>query len=246
MEQNFSAGPENPGSLTESLRTKGKRPATVFLLFFLLVIWPLSSYFLMRGQGPKLSTLEGEEINLVTQIYLPTIFIQLLVFSLIILFLRWGKDRTSSIGLRDFSFVNLFLGIAFWLGISFLLLLVANLLQVYKFFTPPEVSHLLPRTLTQRSIWVIMALSASISEESAFRGFVLTRLNFYVRNWWLTILIASLSFSLGHLYQGPAGMVFAGVYGVFFSLIFLWRKSLTPCITAHFLQDITPLFAPIA
>lgn len=245
MEQNLSAKPENSGSLIESLRTKGKNSATVFLLFFLLVIWPLSSYFLMRGRGPELSALGEKEINLVTQIYLPTIFIQLLVFSLIILFLRWGKDKTSSIGLRDFSFINLLLGIAFWLGISFILLFVANLLQVYKFLTPPEVSHLLPRTLTQRSIWVIMALSASISEESAFRGFVLTRLNFYVRNWWLTITIATLSFSLGHLYQGFAGMIFAGLYGLFFSIIFLWRKSLFPCITAHFLQDITPLFAPI-
>ncbi len=246
MEQNLSAEPENPGSPIEDTRAKGKNPLTLFLLFFLLVIWPLSSYFLMRGQGPRLSTLGGEEINLVTQIYLPTIFIQLLVFSLIILFLRWVKDKTSSIGLRDFSFLNLFLGMAFWLGISFFLLLAANLLQVDKFFTPPQVSHLLPRTLTQRGIWAVMALSASISEESAFRGFVLTRLNFYVRNWWLTITLATLSFSLGHLYQGPAGMVFAGVYGFFFSLIFLWRKSLTPCITAHFLQDITPLFAPIA
>lgn len=246
MEQNLSAGPENSGSLNEGIKTKDKNPATVFLLLFLLIIWPLSSYFLMRGQGPKLSALGGEEINLVTQIYLPTIFIQLLIFSLIILFLRWGKDKTSSIGLRDLNFVNLFLGIAFWLGISFFLLLAANLLQVYKFINPPEVSHLLPRTLAQRSIWAVMALSASISEESAFRGYVLTRLNFYVRNWWFTIALAALSFSLGHLYQGPAGMVFAGVYGIFFSLIFLWRKSLVPCITAHFMQDITPLFALIA
>lgn len=117
MEQYIPTGTENRNILSEG--SKSKNLGTKFLLFFLLVIWPLSSYVLMRGKGTELSALGGKEINLATQIYLPTIFIQLLVFSLIILTLRWGKDKISSIGLREFSFVNLFLGIAFWLGISF-------------------------------------------------------------------------------------------------------------------------------
>jgi len=229
--------------------TKRKNLATNFLLFFLLIIWPLSSYLLMsefgsggKGQGPGLYS---EKLDLATQIYLPTILIQLLVFLLIFLVLRREKESLSSIGLKGFGFKNLLIGAVFWLGMSFFLLGLALFLQFHKLFNPPEVMHLLPRTQTQKTLWIIMALSASLSEESAFRGFVLTRLNFYLRNWWLTILIASLSFSLGHLYQGPAGMIFAGIYGVSFSLLFLWRKSLLPCITAHFLQNITPLFAPL-
>ena len=222
--------------------------ASNFLLFFLLVIWPLSSYFLMSdfgsGGGAQSTEFYLENANLVTQIYLPTVFIQLLVFLLIFLVLRLCKEGFSSIGLGGFNFKNLFTGIIFWVGISFFFLLMVNTLQIYKFFTPPQISHLLPKTQIQKIIWVIMALSASVSEESAFRGFVLTRLNSHIGNWWLTILIASLFFSLGHLYQGFSGMIFAGLYGASFSVLFLWRKSLFPCITAHFIQDIIPLFAP--
>jgi len=243
MDQNSSAESESHNSLSETSKAVRKTLATNLLLLFLLIIWPLSSYLLMKEQRQEFYS---KGINIATQIYLPTIFIQLFVFLLIFLVLRLGKEKLSSIGFKEFSFKSLFVGAIFWIGISSFLIGLSLFLQSYKFFTPPEVMHLLPRNQTQKILWVIMALSASFSEESAFRGFVLTRLNFYLRNWWLTILIASLSFSLGHLYQGPAGMIFAGLYGMFFSLLFLWRKSLLPCITAHFLQDLTPLLVPLS
>ncbi len=219
---------------------------SILLLFFLLIIWPLSSYLLMKEQQPQLSGTGFEGVNLSTQIYLPTILIQLLVFLLITLVLRLEKESFSSIGLKGFDLRNLLIGIFFWFGMSLLLLMISYLLKSYNLSTSPDVIKLLPRTAPQRLLWVIMALSASLAEESAFRGFVLTRLNFFLKNWWLTILIASISFSSGHLYQGTAGAFYAGIYGIFFSLLFLWRKSLAPCMTAHFLQDMTPLFAPLS
>jgi membrane protease YdiL (CAAX protease family) len=227
--------------------TRHGRAGTIFLLFFLLVIWPLSSYLLMSesGRGIELFAASKEELKITTQIYIPTIIIQLLVFLLIFLIVLREKQNLSSIGLRGFNFSNLIIGGIFWLLISSFFIALNLILQFNKLVTPPEVSYLLPRTQTQKILWVIMASSASLSEESAFRGFILTRLNFYLKSWWLTILITSLSFSLGHLYQGSVGMVFAGIYGVTFSLLFLWRKSLAPCIIAHFLQDITPLFASL-
>jgi membrane protease YdiL (CAAX protease family) len=250
MEQIPSSGQEkdyNLNEISKSEENRHSRIGTIFLLFFLLVIWPLSSYLLMSesGQGSGLSAAGKDELKVATQIYIPTILIQLLVFLLIFLIILREKDNLSSIGLKGFNFNNLLIGIIFWVVISSFLLALSLFLQFNKLFTPPEVTYLLPQTRIQKILWVIMASSASLSEESAFRGFVLTRLNFYLKNWWFTILIASLSFSLGHLYQGVIGMIFAGIYGVAFSLLFLWRKSLTPCIIAHFLQDITPLFAPI-
>jgi membrane protease YdiL (CAAX protease family) len=250
MEQIPSPGPEKDHNLREISKpdeNRHGRPGTIFLLFFLLVIWPLSSYLLMSeaGQGPGLSAAGENELKVTTQIYIPTILIQLLVFLLIFLIVLKEKENLSSIGLKGFNFSNLIIGVIFWLLISSFLMALSLILQLNKLVTPPEVSYLLPRTQAQKILWVIMASSASLSEESAFRGFILTRLNFYLKSWWLTILVASLSFSLGHLYQGLIGMIFAGIYGVAFSLLFLWRKSLTPCITAHFLQDLTPLFAPL-
>jgi hypothetical protein len=165
---------------------------------------------------------------------------------LIVLVLRLEKESFSSIGLKGFDLRNLLIGALSWFGMSLLLLVVSYLLRSYNLSTSPDVLKLLPRTTPQKFLWIVMALSASLAEENAFRGFVLTRLNIYLKNWWFTILIASISFSLGHLYQGTAGTIFAGIYGVFFSFLFLWRKSLAPCMTAHFLQDVTPLFASLS
>jgi membrane protease YdiL (CAAX protease family) len=230
----------------ESKEIHSGRIGSILLLFFLLIIWPLSSYLLMKEQQPQLSATGFEGINLSTQIYLPTILIQLLVFLLITLVLRLEKESFSSIGLKGFDLRNLLIGVFSWFGMSFLLLMMSFLLRSYNLSTSPEVLKLLPRTTPQKFLWIVMAMSASLAEESAFRGFVLTRLNIYLKNWWLTILIASISFSLGHLYQGTAGTIFAGIYGILFSFLFLWRKSLAPCMTAHFLQDATPLFAPLS
>ncbi len=243
-----SAFDENPIP-DETFENKGTRPSrigSILLLFFLLIIWPLSSYLLMKEQQPQLSATGFEGINLSTQIYLPTILIQLLVFLLIVLVLRLEKESFSTIGLKGFDLRNLLIGALSWFGMSLLLLVVSYLLRSYNLSTSPDVLKLLPRTNPQKFLWIVMALSASLAEESAFRGFVLTRLNLYLKNWWLTILFASISFSMGHLYQGTAGTIFAGIYGVLFSFLFLWRKSLAPCMTAHFLQDVTPLFTPLS
>ena len=235
-----------PDKTFENKTTRAGKVGPALLLFFLLVIWPLSSYLLMKEQQPLLSATGVQGIDLSTQIYLPTILIELFVFLLITLVLRLERESFSSIGLKGFDLRNLLIGALSWFGMSLFLMLMSYLLRSYNLTTSPDVLRLLPRTTPQRFLWVMMAASASLAEESAFRGFVLTRLNLYLKNWWLTILIASISFSSGHLYQGTAGAFFAGIYGIFFSLLFLWRKSLVPCMTAHFLQDVTPLFEPLS
>ncbi|HEX9913191.1 MAG TPA: hypothetical protein VGB01_08100, partial [candidate division Zixibacteria bacterium] len=85
------------------------RTGTIFLLFFLLVIWPLSSYLLMSEsrQVSGLSAAGENELKVTTQIYIPTILIQLLIFLLIFLIVLREKENLSSIGLREFNFSNL-------------------------------------------------------------------------------------------------------------------------------------------
>jgi membrane protease YdiL (CAAX protease family) len=50
-------------------------------------------------------------------------------------------------------------------------------------------------------------------------------------------LFSAVIFSLGHGYEGTAGVVTVGVMGLAFALAYLWRKSLVMPITMHFLQD---------
>ncbi len=218
------------------------RLLTILLLVFLLVIWPLLSYWVMSSSQDELRT---QLVNRSVQIYLPTILVELLVFLLIVLVLRKEDGNLKSIGFVGFNPGNLFVGIGF-LGLAYLLLSgIALILQLSSQVRQQNVSFLLPRTALDKSLWVIMSLAAGICEEASFRGFVLTKLNLWIKNWWLTSLVSSLFFGLGHLYQGVGGVILTGIYGLLFCLLFIWRKSLFPGILAHTLQDAIALLIPI-
>jgi membrane protease YdiL (CAAX protease family) len=44
-------------------------------------------------------------------------------------------------------------------------------------------------------------------------------------------------FSLGHGYEGSAGVITVGFMGLVFALVYLWRGSLVAPMVMHFLQD---------
>jgi hypothetical protein len=179
----------------------------------------------------------------ITQIYLPTIMIEWLIFLVVFLVLKKGKENLSAVGFSRFTLANLGIGLGFLLVANIILLGLAQILQFFHLTVPKEVAFILPRTKTERLFWVILSITAGICEETGFRGYVLTKLNIFLNNWYLTVAVSSLCFGLGHFYQGMGGIILTGTYGLLFCLLFIWRKSLIPGIFAHFLQDLTALFA---
>jgi len=53
------------------------------------------------------------------------------------------------------------------------------------------------------------------------------------------ILLSAVVFSLGHGYEGTAGLITVGFMGLIFALVFKWRRSLVAPMVMHFLQDFT-------
>jgi membrane protease YdiL (CAAX protease family) len=226
---------KNKKALMES---KNKR-VTLILLLFLLVGWPLLSYIIM---GESKSEMGFEGMDPISQIYLPTIIIEWLIFLLVLLVLKRGKENLSTVGFSKFTLANLGVGLAFLLFANITLFGLAYILQFFNLTVPKEIAFILPRTKTERLFWIILSITAGICEETGFRGYVLTKLNLFFNNWYLTVALSSLSFGLGHFYQGTGGIILTGVYGLLFCLLFIWRKSLIPGIFAHFLQDLFALF----
>lgn len=232
--------------------SKNKR-ATIVLLLFLLVGWPLASYVVMSA-GPVGQEVKSQDpdfgpearlvgMDLISQVYLPTIIIEWLIFLLVLLVLKRGNENLSTVGFSKFTLANLGIGLAFLLFANIILFGLAFILQFFHLTVPKEVALILPRTNTERLFWIILSITAGICEEIGFRGYVLTKLNLFLNNWYLTIAISSLSFGVGHFYQGVGGIILTGIYGLLFCLLFIWRKSLIPGILAHFLQDLIALFA---
>lgn len=218
---------------------KNKR-ATIILLLFLLVGWPLVGYVIMGESKPEMGF---EGMDPVSQIYLPTIIIDWLIFLLVLLVLKRGKENLSTVGFSKFTLANLGIGLGFLLVANIILFGLGSILQFFHLTILKKVIFMLPRTQTEKIFWAILSITAGICEETGFRGYVLTKLNLFLNNWYLTVGLSSLCFGLGHFYQGAGGVILTGIYGLLFCLLFIWRKSLIPGIFAHFLQDLTALFA---
>ena len=220
--------------------TADTRLGTVILLLFLLVGWPLLSYVIMAESKPATGFAGMDPVS---QIYIPTIAIEWLIFGVVFLVLKRGKESLSDVGFSGFNWANLGIGLGFLLVANVILLGLAQVLEFFHLAVPEEIGFILPRTSTERLFWVILSITAGICEETGFRGYVLTKLNLFLNNWCLTVALSSLCFGLGHFYQGIGGVILTGTYGLMFCLLFIWRKSLVPGIIAHSLQDLTAILA---
>jgi membrane protease YdiL (CAAX protease family) len=84
-------------------------------------------------------------------------------------------------------------------------------------------------------------LSAAGIGEELLRAFVLSRLWKLTSSkaWrWITVLSYAVLFGLGHIYQGPQGMIMAGVYSLFMSAYYLRFGRFTAMVVGHYLHDV--------
>jgi membrane protease YdiL (CAAX protease family) len=86
-------------------------------------------------------------------------------------------------------------------------------------------------------IALIMVAVVAVSEETVFRGYLMSRLRAVGLSALSAVLVSSLIFAMGHGYEGAAGMVTVGALGATYALIYLWRGSLVTPVVMHFLQD---------
>lgn len=80
---------------------------------------------------------------------------------------------------------------------------------------------------------IVMMVFVALWEEVVFRGFLLTRLYVLFRRWWVAILVSSVLFSWGHVYQGWVAVGVIGGLGIVLGALFVWRRSLLPPIVFH-------------
>jgi membrane protease YdiL (CAAX protease family) len=60
------------------------------------------------------------------------------------------------------------------------------------------------------------------------------------------IVLSAFIFSIGHGYEGTAGVITVGVMGLAFALVYLWRRSLVaPMIMHCFVDFVSIVVAPV-
>ncbi len=106
-----------------------------------------------------------------------------------------------------------------------------------------NLAFLLPSTREERRWWWLVCLTAGICEEIVYRGFLLHY--FHVvplhLSWTLALVVSSLIFGIGHLYQGIAGAVQTAVMGFVLGAMFLATGNLLLPMVVHAVLDLRVL-----
>jgi membrane protease YdiL (CAAX protease family) len=84
----------------------------------------------------------------------------------------------------------------------------------------------------------------AVAEETIFRGYLILRFKAVTGRTGAAALLSSIVFSLGHGYEGMAGVISGFSIGVVLALVYLWRKSLVAPIVIHFLTDFATIILP--
>jgi uncharacterized protein len=104
-------------------------------------------------------------------------------------------------------------------------------------------SRLLPVTLIEYLSYSALAVTAGICEEFIYRGFLLAALFRAGLPVWAAVILTSALFGLAHAYQGRAGIVSTGIFGVVLALGRLAFGSLVPVMMWHAGLDLAAGFA---
>lgn len=225
------------------------------VIIFALLYEPIVGYF--DFQKFKLDVKTNKKartkyyINSIIGLWVPTIFILLLVVFTDLTFTNIGLTIPTintevfgpTITYSAFGVALLYLfGILYYLiGYRYSIKIKNKLLQAKeKEWEKAEFSEILPTTKKEKKLWNYVSITAGVTEEIIYRGFLIFALAFLFSNFsiWLVIILASLLFGLAHTYQGLiTGVLRTTIFGIIFSILYIGLGSILPLIVFHFLID---------
>ena len=217
-----------------------RKALSLEIAVFLFLIAPsmVLSFFIMKEGGLSF-----------TITAFATILRDVGLVSLILYFLWRNGEPLTSIGWKfdnlgnDFI-IGVIIFVPFFFGVNLLAATLVKLgLSVPDTPSPFSDAAQNPAEIVLTFILVVVVAWA---EETIFRGYLMLRLRELTSSDLAALLISSFAFSLGHGYEGSAGVITVGFMGIVFGLVYLWRGNLVTAMTMHFLQDLVGIIiAPL-
>jgi membrane protease YdiL (CAAX protease family) len=217
--------------VTEQACRFSRREQIVEVLVFLSLIAPsMALSFFAVKQGSVGFTLTA----------VATILRDAALVGLVLFFLWRNGEPIKSIGWRFRRWwLDILLGIVFFPAIFFGAAYLEQFLVSIGFMVPstPTPSLQPKMDVTHLILAIVLVVVVAIAEETIFRGYMILRFRALTGGAGWAVLLSAVVFSLGHGYEGTAGVVTIGAMGLVFALTYAWRKSLVMPMTLHFLQD---------
>lgn len=208
-----------------------RRVQTVELGIFLFLIVPsmVLSFFVTR-QG---------QLTFVP-VAIMTILRDLALVGLILFFLWRNGEAVAKVGWQFRNRrVDVVIGVLLFVPLFFGMALLDQTLQSVGFSAPatPQPTFLEVRGVVEGLLALLLTVVVAVAEETIFRGYLILRCRALTGSVPAAVILSSIIFSIGHGYEGTAGVVTVGTMGAVLAVIYLWRQSLVAPIVMHFLQD---------
>jgi membrane protease YdiL (CAAX protease family) len=149
-----------------------------------------------------------------------------------------GVKLTDLIGRRWRTALNGFADLLLACGTAALLRFSGPLLFRLLGRWSSQTGFLLPASHLETAVWILVSLVAGVCEELVFRGYLQRQLWSLTRSLPLGLLLQSVIFGFGHIYQGCKPATVTAIYGLVFGLVAAWRRSIIPGALAHALVDV--------
>lgn len=185
-------------------------------------------YGWLSGGDPLLGVLVGQSFMWL----LAGLTLAILVFG--------EKVAPAGIGLVAPRMRSAWLGLGVGLGVYAALAAAAAALWALGLFDNKQEAQAVLALPTGARAYI--AVTAGVTEEILFRGYALNRLARATGRPRLSACLVIAAFALAHApFWGWSGMAVPLVGGVFFTLIYMWRRDLVACVVAHAAIDLISL-----
>jgi uncharacterized protein len=205
---------------------------TLFLLLALAVV-AVIGYFSVHRQG---AVHQPHRLFF----YLTTILWEWILVAYIYLGLRRHGKSIRNIAGRSWKstsdfFIDIAIAFGFWIAALFVLSLVAH--AVGSNGMSQAARLLAPQGPFESLLWIALAVTAGICEETIFRGYLQRQFVAWTHSAPIGVLLSAALFGAGHIYQGTKATVVIGVYGLMFGILSEVRQNLRPGIITHAWHD---------
>ncbi len=227
------------------------------LLFFVILLfavaYPLSGYYQQKILSGRNSGQLPRKIHWYKMTMLWAWTPTIIVITTVLL----GGFRLRHLGLKPLNLSTS--GLDNWIIILFVALYIVYICyNFYSLFSlkinpetrsrslkqiPAGMRAMLPVTGLERRGWILVSVTAGITEEVLYRGYLFfaIALLFPSIPIWVILIISSFLFALGHIYQGKHSLKPA-LAGIFYGVFYIVFDSIVPVIFAHLLQDAVVLW----
>ena len=226
--------PAHPASLSGVAGGLPRRTQLYELLVFLALIVPsMVISFFATHQGKVSFDL----------LALATIVRDVALVCLVVFFLWRDSEPMAHAGWRWAGYATeVVLGLVIFVPLTFGTGLIDQYLRLIG-FSSGNTSFLTPKTPLQFGLAAVLVVVVAFAEETIFRGYLILRFANLTRSRVAAVILSTAVFTVGHGYEGTAGLVTVAILGFVFALVYLWRKSLVAPMVMHFLQDFIGIVA---